>query len=251
MNRKSGFRSLDKSLKKQRIIDTAVNVFHQKGYRAATLDDVANELGLTKAALYHYVASKEDLLSVIYLQALENFFAKAYEIGELQLPPGEKLRTLIRHHIKHIIVDNLAMFAVFFSEENQLPEKDFQKISQEKLRYTRVVEALIEEGISQGHFRKTDAWLQACAIIGMCNWLYKWYKPGASPNSPDDIADHFIGLLERGYLAGEDETARAGGEVKDVSKPTSPPRKTGDLLAELKRHSRAVTQLADELDKSN
>jgi len=82
MNQNTEFKSQDKSLKKQMIIDTAVKVFHRKGYRTATLDDVANELGLTKPALYHYVSSKENLLSLIYLQALESFFDTIYEIAK-------------------------------------------------------------------------------------------------------------------------------------------------------------------------
>jgi AcrR family transcriptional regulator len=251
MAERSDFKSLDKSLRKQMIVDTAVDVFHRKGYRASTLGDVATELGLTKAALYHYVASKENLLSIIYLQALESFFAKAYEIGGSNLPAREKLRTLIRHHIKHIIIDNLAMFAVFFSEENQLPERDFEEIRQEKLRYTRVVEEIIEEGVAQGHFRATDAWLQACAIIGMCNWLYKWFKPGESAYSPDEISDHFIGLLEQGYLKGQDGTERPEPDTPPAPQARNPPGKRKDLLAELKRHAQAVTALVAELDESD
>jgi AcrR family transcriptional regulator len=161
MEQLNDFKGLDKSVRKQKIVDTAIRVFHEKGYHAATLDDVAKELGLTKAALYHYVLSKEDLLSIIYIQALENFFANAYDIGERNLAPKEKLRLLIRHHIKNIVIENVPMFAVFFSEENQLPEKDFQKIREEKRKYTRIVEGIIEAGISQGQFRPTDARLQA------------------------------------------------------------------------------------------
>ena len=127
----------------------------------------------------------------------------------MDLPPPEKLRLLIRHHIKNIIIQNLAMFAVFFSEENQLPEKDCQKIREEKRKFTRVVQEIIEAGIAQGYFRPADAKLQAYAIIGMCNWLYRWYKPGASPYTPDEIADHFIGLLESGYMRVQGQGVRS------------------------------------------
>jgi len=63
----TGFKALDKSLKIQKIIDTATELFHKKGYRSTTLHDVAEDLGITKAALYHYVSSKENLLSIIYI----------------------------------------------------------------------------------------------------------------------------------------------------------------------------------------
>ena len=244
MEPRMDFKSLDKSVRKQKIIDTAVNVFHQKGYRSATLDDVATALGLTKAALYHYVSSKEELLSIIYIQALEQFFAKAYEIGETDLPPTEKLRALIRHHIKHIIIDNLAMFAVFFSEENQLPEKDFQTIRREKQKYTQVVQSILEEGMAQGYFRRSDPWVRACAIIGMCNWLYKWYRPEGGRQTPDEIADHFISLLEDGYLASSAETERAP-ESRKSPKGRS---RTARVASALRKQARVLARLADEIE---
>jgi len=241
MEQQNDFKALDKSLRKQKIIDTAVKVFHEKGYVSATLDDVAGVLGLTKAALYHYVPSKEELLSTIYIQALESFFANAYEIGKSDFAPPEKLKLLIRHHIKYIIIENLPMFAVFFSEENQLPEKDFQKIRQEKRKYTRVVEGIIEAGIMHGHFRPADARLQAYAIIGMCNWLYKWYKPNDSPYTPEVIAHHFIALLENGYLRSQPEDSRNGQSDHLPSKI--------QLIEKLKAQSQDLCVLIQELDK--
>jgi len=244
MTQQTDFKSLDRSLRKQRILDMAIKIFHEKGYRSATLDDVSRELGITKAALYHYVSSKEDLLSMIYIQALESFFAHAYQIGEQDLAPPEKLRVLIRHHIKNIIIENLAMFAVFFSEENQLPEKDFQKIRREKRKYSQVVEGIIKEGIDQGYFRKTDPKLQAYGIIGMCNWLYKWYKPQGGGSSPDEIADYFISLLEDGYLRSEDRWSPG-----EVVRPSVSLTRKRRLLEELKSQAHALDRLIEELEQ--
>jgi AcrR family transcriptional regulator len=235
------FKSSDRILKKQLIIDAAVRIFHEKGYQAATLDDVARELGVTKAALYHYVSSKENLLSVIYIQALESFFAEAYEIGKSDLAPPEKMRVLIRHHIKHIVIDNLSMFAVFFSEENQLPEPDFQTIRTEKLKYTRVFEDIIQAGIEGTYFRPTDPKLHASAIIGMCNWLYRWYKPDNNFRTPDEIADNFLDLLENGYLSmGSNGTAGGGGEF--------PVTRKRHVLDEIKGQAQALIRRIEELE---
>ena len=172
----TNFKALDKSLRLQKIIDTAIELLHKKGYRATTLDDVSSELGITKAAVYHYVSSKEELLYIIYIQALENIFRNTSKISEMDLPPDEKLRLIIRNHVKDIIIQSVSMFSVFFTEENQLSQKDFKKIQKEKKKYNRIVEKIIEDGISQGLFRKVDPRLQANSIIGMCNWIYKWYR---------------------------------------------------------------------------
>ena len=242
-----GFRGLDKSLRIQKITDTAAELFHRKGYRSTTLDDVSRELGITKAALYHYVSSKEKLLSRIYIQALENIFRNTDKIAGKDLPPDVRLRLIIQNHIKGIIIQSISMFSVFFTEENQLPEKEFRKIRREKRKYTRIVEEIIEEGISQGLFRKSDPKLQAFALIGMCNWVYKWYKPGPDSYTPEQIADHFVGLLEGGYLKGDmEETpdvpkSRQGGKEKTGSKKEDYQR--------LRAKCAELSKIIDEMEK--
>ena len=242
------FKGLDKSIRKQKIINTAASLFHHKGYASTTLDDVAGELGISKAALYHYVGSKDELLSIIYTQAFENVFNDTYKISGMDLPPDEKLRLIIRNHINNIIIKDLSMFSVFFSEESQLPEKDFKKIREEKKKYTRIVEEIITEGISQGMFKKTDSNLQAFAILGMCNWIYKWYKPKKADYTPDQIADHFISLLQNGYL--ESPASSTAGEIKTAVKAL----KAGDLrsqksiLKDLKDQCGRLIELIEKLE---
>ena len=244
MNERDDFRHLDKSLRLQGIIDTAVDIFHRMGYRAATLDNVASELGITRSALYHYFSSKEGLLSAIYLQATDRFFARAYEIGSSDLSTLEKLRAFVRHNLKHII-ENLAMFGVFINEEAELPAEEARRIVEAKRRYTAVVEKILEQGMSEGVFRRTDPRLQAAAILGMSNWTYKWYKPGRSGQSAEEIADHFIAFMERAILADE---SGEGAPVRQKRKKAVR-RITDDLKAEGERLNKLISELQTVLDR--
>ncbi len=233
------FKRLDKSLRHRLIIDTAARIFQQKGYRSATLDDVAQELGITKPALYHYVSSKESLLSEIYLQALASFFDTIYEINGMDLSPPEKLKMFIRRHLKTVVIENLTMFTVFFSEENQLPKEDYDRIQKEKLKFTRAVNNIIREGMEQGYFRRADSKLYANAVIGMCNWLYRWYTPGQSPFSSDEIVEQFTGLIEGGLLKPHQESKAA---------PLPAPRTRQVIMEELKATHAVQSRLIAELD---
>ncbi|MDZ7699742.1 MAG: TetR/AcrR family transcriptional regulator [Deltaproteobacteria bacterium] len=244
----SAFRGLDKSLRIQKIIDTAAEIFHKKGYRSTTLDDVARKLGITKAAIYHYVSSKEKLLSKIYIQALENIFRNTYEIAGRDLPPDKRLELIIRNHIESIIIKSISMFSVFFTEENQLPQKEFKKIQREKKKYTEIIEAIIEEGICQNLFRAVDPKLQAFAIIGMCNWVYKWYKPGPDAFTPAQIADHFVGLLQKGYLTSEMVPAIPIASTRGGDKNKPAPEK--ESYEKLKAQCIGLMALIDELENS-
>ena len=195
------FKGLDRSVRLQKIIDTAAKLFHEKGFKSATLNDLARELGLSKTALYHYVSSKEQLLSIVYGQAFEKIFERIHEISTMDVALDEKLRLILRDHIKNITIKNAALFSVFFAEENHLPKDDFEKIRAKKRKYSLIIEDIIKEGISRGIFRSAEPRLHANAILGMCNWVYKWYRVNKATYTPDQVADHFITLLETGYLA--------------------------------------------------
>jgi hypothetical protein len=146
-----------------------------------------------------------------------------------------------------VVIENIAMFTVFFSEENQLPKKDFRKIQSEKRKFTRVVEDIIMQGIEQGYFRRVNPKLQANAIIGMCNWLYRWYKPGKSSLTPDEIVEQFTDLLENGlFRTGEKDDNPPSLEPIDAS---AQPHSKRQVLKELKVSTTKVAHLLDELEK--
>ncbi len=240
------FRKLDRSVRRQRIIDTAVELFHRKGYRATSLDDLAQELGISKAALYHYVESKEELLFIIYTQALSSIFEETYRIAGMDLPAVEKLRMIIRNHLMNIIIKNVSLFFVFFTEENQLPERYYRMVKEKKKEYDGIIQGIIREGIAQGAIREVDPRLLGYAIVGMCNWLYKWFHPKV-PYPPEDIADEFLRILERGYLQlGTEGDTRLGttprggkGLVKKAS--------TSEAIQSLRERCQEMLELIDSI----
>ena len=249
MRRHPDFKTLDKSVRRQKIIDTAADLFQKKGYSSTTLDDVAKELGVSKAALYHYVSSKDELLSIIYAHTVKNIFMGTTEILGMDLPPEEKMRLFVRNHIKNIIIKSLPMFFVFFSEENQLTEKDYQKIRKEKRKYNRILEEIIEKGVSKGVFKKVDARLQSYAILGMCNWIYKWYKEGQTKYTSDQISDHFISLLEKGILKNELLESGKNFKVSNLPNTKNKSKVRKEMLFELKRKCTDLIKLIEEAEK--
>jgi TetR/AcrR family transcriptional regulator, cholesterol catabolism regulator len=245
VKKQTDFKGLDRSVRLQKVIDKAAQLFHKKGFKSATLDGLAQELGVSKTALYHYVSSKEHLLCMVYGQAFEKIFERIHEISAMDVTPDEKLRLILRHHIKNITIKHPALFSVFFAEENQLPEKDFEKIRVEKRKYSQVIEDIIKEGIDQGIFRPAHPRLQANAILGMCNWVYKWYRLNSAPYSPGQVADHFISLLESGYLASKPREDPVALELMASAEPGLPPGPPEDKRQVYRR----IKDLCSELSK--
>src|ERR1700754_1625308 len=91
----------------QEVLDAAVKVFHERTYAAATVQDVADELGILKGSLYHYIDTKEDLL----FRLLDEVHADVERILEegsaLEgMTPLEQLEIYIRRQVEYNI-DNL------------------------------------------------------------------------------------------------------------------------------------------------
>jgi AcrR family transcriptional regulator len=244
----NNFRGLDKSLRLQKIIDVSIDLFHKKGYKSTTLDDVSKELGVTKAALYHYVSSKENLLSIIFIQGLEYIFKNIKKITSMDITPDKKMRLLIRNHIKEIIIKSLPLLAVFFAEEIQLSGKDYKKIQDGKKKYNQIIEDILTEGIQQGFFIKCDPQLMTFGIIGMCNWIHKWYKHEKTPYTPDQIADHFINILEAGYIKKEKGDNQAQLTQSSTMAEAYIPSTKENALKTIKSQCKALINLIEQVE---
>ena len=115
--------------------------------------------------------------------------------------PAEQLREVIRHHVRLVVAER-AFLTVFFSEEGSLPARLQKDIVRRKARYDRTVRGIVERAAKAGEVRAAEPRLLVLALLGMSNWVYRWYHPGRGRAwDADTIAEAFIDLVERGYLA--------------------------------------------------
>jgi AcrR family transcriptional regulator len=176
------------------IVDTARRLFREEGYRGTTLEMVAAELGVTRAALYHWVANKETLLCEIHDEALDRLVERFQTIQEADLPPGDKLAEAIRNHLL-TVADNLDAIAVFFQDEASLPEEPAQRIARRKRDYDHALEALVRAAQAEGTVRSDlDPRVTVEMLFGMCNSLYHWYHPDGRIR-PHELADQVLEIV--------------------------------------------------------
>jgi AcrR family transcriptional regulator len=180
------------------LLPAAADLFAERGYRATTLDDVAARLGMKKGSLYHYIRSKEELLAGIYEQIFDRIEAAVRPIAEGPLPAEQRLRAMIQTHLA-VVTEELDMLAVAFQEEAELPADIRHEIRSRKRAYERIFETVIRDGQRHGTLRLMDARLTARGLLGMCNWLYQWFRPDR--HSLDEVTETFVALLEHGWIS--------------------------------------------------
>jgi len=183
------------------ILRVAATCFSEMGYRATTLDTIAAKAGLSKVTLYRYVRSKDELLSLVFERTIESFRAGLGEIIEQRLPADEKIRRIVRYQVA-LLASHLPFLKVFFAEEAGLPGPMAARAARARREYDRAIERAYRDGVDEGLFRDLPPTLVVFGILGMCNWLHEWYRPEGR-NSPTEIADVFLDILERGYLKPE------------------------------------------------
>ena len=183
---------------RDQILRTAADLFRERGYRASTLDDIAKRLGMSKTSLYGYFRAKEEMLAAISRETIESFTRELSLVLRSSLPPEDKLRRVVRQHVRFVIA-NRSFLTVFFSEEANLPARFARQLAAQKNRYDKGVEAIVVEGIRRGAFREVSPRLAVFGLLGMLNWLYKWYNPSGRWGA-EEISAAFLTLIEGGLL---------------------------------------------------
>ena len=180
------------------IVAAAAKLFAERGYRAVTIDDIGSSLEYTKSVVYYYFDSKNEILWQIFQRIYDSYFESIREIRARNLPPTEAIAMMIRRHALNVM-EKREWTAIYFREESELTDQQRREIAKKKRQYDAMIEEVYEAGMEAGVFRRMPKHIAVSGLLGMCNWLYVWYKQQGA-FSADEIADHCVGLLANGYL---------------------------------------------------
>jgi AcrR family transcriptional regulator len=160
------------------VLDAAAKVFYSRGYAAASVQDIADELNILKGSLYHYIEKKEDLLFWLLKESHDDVESILAEIGASDLPPLEKLREYTRRQVEYTS-RNLERMAIYYREATQLSADRHREIASKRRDHERFVAGLIAEAQATGEAKDGgDPALIANFVFGSMIWVYRWYKPG-------------------------------------------------------------------------
>jgi AcrR family transcriptional regulator len=190
-------RTVRAALSLDRILAESSRAFSRRGYYGTTLDEIADALGVTKAALYYHVKSKEELLFLCHQRSLDIGMDGFRHAQAQSTRPDEQLRIIVEHYIRGMTTE-LTGNAILLEEEALAP-RHLRRIIARRDEYERNLRRVVQDGIDAGVFVACDAKLVAFAILGAVNWIPKWYR-ASGPRSGKEIAEAFASYLVRGLL---------------------------------------------------
>ncbi len=184
---------------RERIRSEAATLFSRNGFNGTSMAELAHAVGITKSSLYHHFPSKQALLSEIIELTVARVTPLVQEVADMDLPATERLSRAIILHTVEAIRDQDAIAC--FIEEGRYLAPDFMATHvANRDAYEQVFRRMIEDGIASGEFVPQDVGIAVKAVLGMCNSVVRWYRPGGE-HSPEEIADEFARFAIHGAAA--------------------------------------------------
>jgi AcrR family transcriptional regulator len=200
----------------RQIEHVAAELFFRCGYQATSLRDIAEAVGIRPASLYHHFPSKQDLLFAVLNRTVDDLIDRGEQALMTESDAPEQLRCIVREFILYV-AERPREGMVGDIEIEHLDDGNRAILLSKRDRYQRIVEQVVTAGNEQGVFSVTDVKLAVFAILGMCNHVTMWFRPGRARTAAD-IAKVYGELALR--LVGHQAAASSPGPSSSTSAST-------------------------------
>jgi AcrR family transcriptional regulator len=188
-----------KSVKRELILAEAAKLFKDRGYSGTSMRDLAGQVGMEAASMYNHIKSKDELLDTICFRISDTYISQLADIERTAIPYGEKIKSLVRLHIRLMVEDSAAV-SVANHDWKYLPEPRLTEFKQARKNYEKGFAALIEAGIAAGEFRPVNVSVALFTVLSAVRWVELWYRPGRGLTAEElesNILTVLLGGLEQ------------------------------------------------------
>lgn len=184
--------------KAQEICLTAAQIFFEKGYNATSLNDIADGLNITKAGLYYYVESKQDLLYRIITMGLDSVKDEVLDPAREINDAEERLKFIIYNHARLSAGGNHAVI-IISHEDNELSFHQREETLTRRREYFDFIRNTLVELQNQGKAQEIDLTTATFTILGMIIWLSRWFSKKGKM-SVEKVCEDVCDMAMRGIL---------------------------------------------------
>lgn len=204
----------DQSVSREDILLAAADVLQRNGYEATTMKDIAAEVNLTAASLYHHFRNKDALLLAVLEAGLEQVLSQIEPVVQSDLRADEKLRRMIHAHVVGLTQNTAVGAAMVFEIRSLMGAENSQIKDQEahaefiqrrdtffirRDQFEHLFRQVIREGMDNGLFRSVDTGIFTKTLLGAHNWVGVWYRPNGRLSGmeiADMMTDSFLRALK-------------------------------------------------------
>ena len=184
------------------VYSKALDLFIQKGYSGTSISMIAKALGMSKANLYHYCSSKEDLFFRVHLDHLERHLIPFLEEAERVPDPKDRLAFILRRLTLLNATDRACR--VLVPDIINLNRGHHNEIISIWRRAYDVVNKAVIELQQSGRAVKYRESFQSLLAFGMANWITFWFDYSRHVNA-EELAETLVQTFLNGLLVRKEE----------------------------------------------
>lgn len=184
---------------RQAVLRAAAEVFLEKGFADASIQEVAERVNIAKASAYYHVDSKESLLHEILVLGMETGIQRIREIQSYPLPAKDRLRLALRTNMNSTVENVYSAVAGAMAGDIRFltPEHRAEYVARRD-EYQAAVAALFDEAVARGEFRDIPGRHVALfAVFASLQTFRRWFHPDGGL-TVNDVADIWWDMFTRG-----------------------------------------------------
>ena len=176
----------DYDAKREAITDHAARLFARRGFAAASISDLADRCKVSKSLIYHYYASKEDILFDVMIEHIDELLDAVQSVHDEESPARNAFKALTKELLRHY-VGAADKQKVLLYELDSLPRAKKAEIVEKQRKIISIVEGVLKNAAAT---KLNRAALRARTMLyfGMLNWSHTWFDPKGAV-SRDELAD--------------------------------------------------------------
>ncbi len=188
--------------RKEEIKKAAARLFRKRGFKATSMRDIAEAVGIKAASIYNHIKSKQELLSDLLMEIATIFTKEMKTIQNTSLNAQQKLERLIALHVR-LTIEHTDAIALIAAEWVHLEKAEKQQYLTLRDDYENHFKTIIEQGKSEGLFKNIETEIILFSTLSTLRWLYSWYSRNRSFN-PIELEQQITACLMNGFLTVND-----------------------------------------------
>jgi AcrR family transcriptional regulator len=187
--------------RKEAIKNAAARLFRKRGFKATSMRDIAEAVGIKAASIYNHIKSKQELLSELLMEIAIIFTKEMRMIQQTSLDAKQKLERLIALHVR-LTIEHTDAIALIAGEWVHLEEEEKLQYVQLRDEYENQFKSIIEQGKAEGLFKQLDTEIILFSTLSTLRWLYSWYSRNRDFD-PIELERQMTACLIHGMLKSE------------------------------------------------
>jgi AcrR family transcriptional regulator len=185
--------------RKDVIVSKAATLFREKGYKAASMRDLAEAVGVEAASLYNHIKSKSELLHELVFSVANRFMVKLDEIESENISSLQKMEKILRFHIDEMI-NHYEEVYVNDTEWKHLSDPYLSNYQNQRRVYRKRLAAIIEEGIRNKEIKAIDAPTVVLIFLHAVSGIESWHR-STKKISAEELEQNMVTILIDGLKA--------------------------------------------------